>query len=227
MSRAINILFCILFGASIAFAQDFKKSIQDLQNGFKEVQNLHIIMEVKIYETHGAKEVYFQQKVEISKAGEAYFYQYGTTEMLQNKRYLLMVDHQLKEMVVQVQSSQTPQEMAPMFQMGIDSALAHFDEPQLMERKANMARYRLIPKSKTLDWMELSINEQDHVIRQMCYKYPTGEFVQIDFTVFDKSPVFEKGLFNESRYLAVQNKTFVAQGNYKTYLIKTIPQSNE
>lgn len=225
MGKKVLLIVALLAVAHTGFSQDFKEALEELQIGIREAKHLRLKMDIKVFESQDTSEVYYQQITELCKSADSYLYTFGKSEILQTNGFLLMIDHEEKEIVMR-KSEGAKGKTPEMFPIGIDSLLKYYETPQILEKQGALVRFRLEQKEGPLDWMEMVINTQTASIKQLDYLYLTGQLARIHFTLFDKAPVFEENLFNEKRYVIQQGASFKGTGVYHTYRVNLVPESN-
>ena len=86
----LALVFLFSFGESVD-AQDFKQALKDMQEEYATTDQLHIVMDVQVFEKETASRPFFQETVDIRKDGINFLYKFGANEMLMNAHYLIRV----------------------------------------------------------------------------------------------------------------------------------------
>ena len=100
MGKRLLLIAGLLTAVQTGFAQDFKEALEELQIGIREAKHLRLKMDIKVFESQDTSEVYYQQITKLCKSADSYLYIFGESEILQTNAFLLMIDHEQKEIVM-------------------------------------------------------------------------------------------------------------------------------
>jgi outer membrane lipoprotein-sorting protein len=216
--RGLMAIFLLLL-CKIGAAQDLKNALLDMQKQYEGMSGLHIKMDVEVYENKVAKTPYFEMDVDIKKQGENYLYKYGSNDMLLNQKYLIMVDHQTKEIILNDRDRTSEEALKKNFQFNLDSIMIFYKDIQYVGKQNAIQHYKLVQKKGMVRNIDMYINENTKLLSKMEYEYTNKQFVSITFKAFEKDPSFDEGLFSEKEYLLGSRNTFLPSQKYKGYEI--------
>lgn len=197
--------------------QDLKSTLEQMRSAYKQMNDLHIKMLVTAYEAKSDKEAIYQLKVDIKKKGEDYLCQYDNNTMLMNERYFIMADGNSNEMICSRRNLSMGADMAKKFNFDMDSILSFYEIPKYLGRLEQVDYYQVVQKTGPVSQLDLAIDAQTKLIKQMAYQYRHGPYVKIEFNVFDSAPSFKDDTFNERRFVSIENGEIIASEAYRNY----------
>lgn len=197
--------------------QDFKNTLEQMRSVYEQMNGLHIKMLVTAYEGKDNKGVIYQLKVDIKKKGNDYLYQYDNNTMLMNERYIIMVDGDSYEMICSRRNSSMSSGATKLFNFDMDSILSFYEEPKYLGRIEKVEYYQVDQKIGAVSQVDLAIDTQTKLIKNMAYQYRQGPYVKIEFNLFDGSPSFRDDTFNEGRFISINNGKLIASETYQNY----------
>lgn len=221
MRRVIPILTILLLIVHKGQSQDVRQALLSMQNAYSGADRLHIIMRVQGKENVLSNTFLYREKVTIKKDGQRFFYKYGPMDVLTNEKCIVTVDHQKKEMTYTSRKISTTPEVTA-FSATIDSLLSYYETPQYLGKQGNVARYQLIQKAGQVKEIELGINIKTNLLTMIGYRYRNGQYVTIEFEIFDLQPAFEPTTFDVNQYIVEVNAKAVASDSFKGYQVNSV-----
>jgi hypothetical protein len=210
-----------LFACQVGHGQDFKQAILDMRSVLEGAKQLHIVMDVSVYERSVSNTVLYHDKVEINRDGNRYLYHYSNSDFLQNERYMIMVNKSEREMTVSRVDDQDEGDRGPKMNFDVDSILSLYQNPQHLGRDKGVDHFRVRQERTDVTQIDLYVNSMTHLLEKMEYLYDNGQRVLIRFTVFDVHPVFGENEFDEGRYVQVKNGKVSSAQAYQGYKVST------
>jgi hypothetical protein len=225
----VTLAVCFMFSAlSMVRAQDFKQALLGMREKYKALEKVRIVMHVRVAE-EGSATAFYDEMVEIIKDHHNYLYRFGAQDMLMNEKYLVMVDRSSREIVCSRRDLKNEALYLPKdpFQANLDSLFAFYGQPQYMGRKNQTDHYRLPLKSGEVTGIDLFIDLRSNLFHKLQYQYRDGQVAVIDFNVFDVSPEFEAGLFDERQYVTVSGTDVKPSKNFLNYHVVNAETEHE
>lgn len=201
-----TISFCALLIVAVAGqtrAQDLKGALEKMQDVYSRSEKLHIIMEVKVFETLSEATPAFHEKADIKKENENYRYTFSSTEMLLNERYQIVVDKESRDIIINKRDLKIESQVKDVFKANLDSILTHYNAPEVLGDSAGATHYRLFQKHGLVDQIDLHVDNELNILKKMEYRYRDGQFVSVVFEMFDTTPSFDEGVFDDKNYVLI------------------------
>lgn len=210
--------FCLLlFGGKELAAQDFRQALLEMRKEYAQAEQLHIRMEVQVFEQKDASDPLYQQEVDIRKNGQHYLYKFGSNEMLLNDRFQLMVDKNTKEISWTKRTLQEEAALEGMMKFDLDSILSFYSVPEYVGGDADSDHYRIVQKEGLVGQIDLFLNKQTKMLSKMEYQYQGGQFISVQFKAFNTQAVFPEGTFDEASYIRREKGQIKGAGEYRGY----------
>lgn len=194
------LLFLIYLMPLLASGQDFRARMEALKAEYARLSNVHIEMEIKVFASEETEPLFVQNAI-IKRQGELYYYRMGATEMVMNKKYILMVDESARQIVCTARSLKAEKAFDDPLTVNFDSLLLFYETPQLLNSEPNTERYKLSPKGGEILEATISIDLKQNIVTQIDYLYRVGHRAIIWFNKFDKDVIFTEADFSESRFV--------------------------
>lgn len=232
-----KILFCsfiFLLSAKTAHAQNasedgretFKKVILKMQEEYKNMDKLHLIMSIEVFENATATKPYYNEVADIKRDKNNYLYTFAGQEMLMNDKYLLMVDRAEKEIFCNKRNLKSEQNtFKDAFQVNIDSLLNFYGETKYLGKKEQLDHFQLFQKTGQVSRIDLFIDSFTGLLKRIDYAYNDDQFVKIEFKVFDRAPQFNTAVFDERNYIVIQKEKLTASEKFKGYRLSEVSQN--
>jgi hypothetical protein len=198
-------------------AQHLRASLARMQKMYSQSERLHIVMRIEAFENASAKEPHYRQEADIKKEGGNYHYLFGTTEMLLNKRLMVMVDKAARTLMYQPRGTKAETQAFGPGAMNMDSLFRFYEDPQYLGRKGAADQYRVMQKKGPVDAIELDIHSASGLLTRLQYHYRKGPVVVIHFLVFDCAPQFKSGQFDENKYVVAEAGKVKAAAPFRNY----------
>jgi hypothetical protein len=202
---------------SIAQAQDFKQVIRELRRDYAQSKALEIVMEVTVYDSTQSPAPFYQQRVEIRRSGDNYWYQVENNEMLLNEKCLVVVDKEARQISYSKRSLQAEAELQKNLKFDLDSILGLYDSPRYLGKADGADHYLVHEKGGPIKDIHFYIAPGSRTLKQIAYKYSEGQYASIRFVVFNRQAVFKADTFSEQRYVTAVNDRIVPSRFFKDY----------
>ncbi|HEY3402431.1 MAG TPA: hypothetical protein VGK59_03530 [Ohtaekwangia sp.] len=216
----IIILTLVCAGAQTQ-AQDFKQVVMQLQEKYRQMNNMHIVMDVAVFTKTNPADVHYQLQVDIKKEGEKYLYRFGSNDMLMNEKYLIMVNRAEKEIVYTTRDVKNEAAMRKSFKFNIDSILSFYKEPKYLGIQNGITHFQLDERNGDVKTIDLFVWNETGLLESISYEYNTGQVASIRFRVFDTAPRFETLTFDETHYITRANNGMLPASAFKGFNIST------
>lgn len=208
-----------MLSACLAIAQDFKQTISELQTSYSNAQDLHIVMDVQVFESKATPRPYYTLAVDIKKQQNSYRYHFGETDMLLNGQYLIVVDRKSRQMMVNERSLQSEALFKQQVKLNLDSILGLYKDAQTLERKGQIQHYRVEEKQGNIRFVDLYVDEVAKSLARITYEYRAGQFASIVFMTFDRAPEFPSETFSASTFMLEREGKLVPSMTFKNFTI--------
>lgn len=218
MIKCISALILVCAGTLSISAQDFRQDITALQKEFENMTSIHVVMDIKAFGTVNDARPYFQTHVDIRKQDNRYCYLYGELEMLMNDNYLIVVNKSERQISMTKRDVKSEAAIAKSMHFNLDSMITTIGTVQY-KGEVNGVRQYSVPATKRLPETDLFIEVQTKSLRKIEYHYPDGQFVIIEFKIFDKQPVFTDNTFSETNYVILTKGKAAPAAGFKNFTI--------
>ncbi|MBD2769221.1 hypothetical protein IC235_15120 [Hymenobacter sp. BT664] len=216
-ARFLMTVALVLWAGTSLRAQDLKQAVTRMQKLYSQSNRLHVVMRIEAFEKETATTPYYQEQADIKREGANYWYLFGTTEMLLNARFIVMVDKSAREMMFNTRKPGA----GPSFQAAkapnLDSLFRFYEDPQYLGRKGHTDHYRVVQKKGPVDRIDLLIDGGTGFLSEIRYRYRQGPLVAIHFLTFDPQPRFGPDVFAEARYITRSGGTVQPAVSFKHY----------
>jgi outer membrane lipoprotein-sorting protein len=204
-------------------AQSFKDLLTGMQKEYASIETVHIQMAIQVYEDEKSKSPYFKEVADIKRQSGNYCYQFGTTYMLMNAMCLVMVDKGSKEIVYTKRSPAEEEKLySDPFKVNLDSILLLYENPGYIGSEGDGEHYRIFQKKGAIKQIDIFVDTTENRMKRIEYRYEDGHYVVIQFTTFDKHPVFEADTFSESRYVIEEKGKLKAARAFIGFHVATV-----
>lgn len=215
-----GLLVAFLFGLSpVLRAQDLIQALMDMRREYEQATALHVVMQVAVYDDTLSTQPYFSARGEVKKERDHYRYAFGGMEMLMNQDYLVLVDQESQTIVCNRRNVQAEAIFNQAIPFSVDSILSFYEDPVYLGRKGENDHYSIVQKSGPVGKIHLSMDAGSHRLKSMAYYYREGQYVEIEFQVFDKTPTFRPGTFDEKDFVTKDKTGFKPAPRFVGYQV--------
>jgi hypothetical protein len=200
-----------------ANGQDFRDRISAIRKDQQKLVDVHVVMEIAVYENEASAEAVYKQVADIRRHGDNYWYQFDENEMLMNEKYLVMVNNQAQHISCSKRSLTGEKELHRDFEFNLDSILDLQGEIRFVGIEDQAEHYLVKQKTGEIQDMHFFIDPESLSIKGIEYLYKAGHYVRIRFLLFDKQPAFDVGTFSEARYFRKEEEKMIPADLYKNY----------
>lgn len=211
-----SVLVCV---ACIGHAQNFKDAVVKAQRIYNQLERLHAVMQIDIYETPSSPRAYISELAEVRRDGDNYRTHYGDVDFLLNKRYMVGVNRATRQIQVNGQQNDSGNGFVDPIKMNLDSLLDTYHETQYLGTKDKLERYKMTMNDGPVESIIVSFNTTTSLVQKISYVYRGGLLVSIAFTTFDQQPVFDEKVFDEHNFIVMQSKKIIPASAYRDYNI--------
>lgn len=179
------------------------------------MESVHVRMSIKVYEGNNGDTPLVNEVVDVKRDGDHYLYTFGSTDMLLNKKYIVVADRPSKEILCTKRSLKEEADFfSDPFRANMDSILLLYQEPEFISKAGNTEHYRLFQKQGVIKQIDVFIDGTENVMRRLEYRYKDQHYVVIAFTVFDKAPGFNDDTFSEGKYFYTERGELKASKSF-------------
>jgi hypothetical protein len=206
--------------------EQFRSMLEKMRQKHQGLEKIHIKMTVRVFEDISAAPFY-TQKAEVMKDKGKYLYKFDGNELLMNERYLIMTDSKEKEIFCTARNPAGEKAFADPVGVNIDSLLAFYGTPRLIEVVDGIEHYRLIQEDNIVRQIDLHLNSDQGVMRKIEYRFEDGQLARIEFDLFDIQPTFAADDFDESEYVTITGNSIKPASHLATYRILNTEAEDE
>lgn len=212
--RAISLVVCIAaINPSASLAQgvgsdatqpsaDYKDVIAGIQKRYGSIENVHIVMNIGVFQNAASTKPVYQQSVEIWRNGQNYLCRMNEQDMLMNEKYSVLVDKMGKEIICSSRNVGEEVFKDPL-RANLDSLFSYFGRPAFIGRKDNIDHFRLTFTKGDIRELNLFVSNDSKLLTRVDYVYKDKQYARIDFPVFDTQPIIAAGIFDEAQYISI------------------------
>lgn len=182
---------------------------------------VHVMMDIRVFESKESTEPYFDEQAIVKKDNNNYFYRFSGLEMLMNEKYLVMVNEKQRHITCTRRDEKSEAELADPISANLDSLLNFFGTPEFIGIEQDVEHYTLTRKEGLIVGIELYINTVSNTLKRLDYQYDEGQFAIINFTLFDRKPVFKSEEFKEQKYFTEAKGVLKLSDNYSRFRLTT------
>lgn len=238
-NRIVNILFSALvllvavcINRQHACAQDatpdFKQVVAEMRKQYEQVNKVHIVMHVQVFENATAKSPFYNEKVEVQKDNKNYRYHFGEQDMLMNEKYLVIVDRAAREIVCSKRDLKAEAlYTSDPYSANLDSLFSFYGTPVYKGKEGQQDHFSLLLKKGEVSSVEMFINTSSRLITRIEYYYRDKQHAVIDFTEFNTSPQFDASTFDEQAYVSISKGSIKPSKNFAKYHVANVENDNE
>jgi len=232
MGKAEKILFLniviVLFFRFSSFCQDYKQEIIKINKAYENINGVVIDAKLQLYNSFTSTAPIEDQYLNIHRKGNNYIYRMGTSEIIRNDIYFLLVDKNNRVIVLDSASKQHDEPQYLMLSR-LDSTLGSYKKVQLTNINSTTSRLIFTPGIESVDRFEVLYNKNTYFIEKIIFFLHVNNEsgsgvnearVEISYTRFSKNISFPQNEFSVSRYIKLKGKNAVllpAYADYKLY----------
>lgn len=212
-------------GTSVTPRDNFKATILRMQEEYRKLEKLHLVMAIDVFENASTTKPYFSETADIRRYKHNYLYKFAGHELMMNDKYMVMVDHTSKEILCNTtDQGKESDALRNGFQWNVDSLLQFYGEAVYLGRQGDIDHYRIPQKVGEVETVEMYIDSSNAVLSRIDYTYRNGQYVKIVFRVFNRVPSFDASLFSERNYVVMQKEKAVASAKYRGFRVTDAQQ---
>lgn len=199
--------------------QDFSKVLEEMRKNYSTINRLHCVMYVKVYDHVTSSRPVYAETADIKRDNDHYLYRYGSSDMFMNDRYIIMVDRASREIFVNPRNLKGEKALNDPVQLNLDSLSKYYEQVKFVGRTGNFDQYTLTQKSGMLSKTNLFIDVQTKLIGRIEYHYTEGQFVLIEFKIFNPDPHFSADTFSDRNFVLASGKKMVPSDQFKGFRV--------
>jgi len=223
----LNIVFVLFFGFS-SFCQDYKQEVVKINRAYENINGVVIDAKLQLFNSFTSTTAIEDQFLNIHRKGDNYIYHMGTSEIVRNDKYFLLVDNNNRVIVLDSASKQHDEPQYFMLSR-LDSTLNLYKKVQLANLNATTGRLIFTPGIESVDRFEVLYNKKTYLIEKIIFflhvnnESGTGVTqarVEIIYTSLRTNINFPQNEFSVSRFIKLKGKNAVllpAYADYKLY----------
>jgi len=200
-------------------AQSFRTSIETLRKKYESVENLHMVLELSVFEDTASGQPVYTDKIDMKRNGSFFKYVMGTQEMLLNEKYLIVVNKTSKEIMFSPRDQKSETLMENQFQISLDSIFNVLGDPVFIETTGDVDHYTLARKEGMISKIDFYLNRRKGLMEKLAYQYREGQKVTIRFEAFNTEPRFTEDTFSEKFFFIISNGKVKASPAFSNYVI--------
>ena len=215
--RVLPFLICLI--STNLSAQDLSTTLQAMRARYANSNGLHLVMDIRAYDSEAATVPFFTQQAEVKKAGDDYRYRYQDQEVLLNEEVSLVVDKQHQVITCQPRVKTAEAALTALPFTNLDSLLSAYGSPSFAGEADGLTHYVLTRSEGDIARVGLWLDTRWQLIRKLSYHYRNGSRVVIDFTTLTIDPDFAVQTFSETAFVTRKRNTWRPTPTYAHYRI--------
>jgi|GEM_PF-7020892 hypothetical protein len=220
--RQLILSVLLMAGASV-MAQTLGAAVSKMKEGAGAFEKVYVRMQIRAIEEKTGNVVY-QEKAEVKRDGENYFYALGDIELLLTKKLMVMVNHRMKQVSYTPNRSKDWSSLIRHARFDFDSLLRAQGESRYVGRSEGRDHFEIRHASGSIKKTHFFFQVQTSMMHEIKYEYKSGQLVTILFDVFESKPVFTITDFSEAAYIESKDKEVVLASRYSGYRLLSIDQ---
>jgi len=220
------VLFTVMMMAASVelFAQSFKDRVAEVKAGYEDMKNVHIVMSIEVFDDDKSNKPFYAERAIIKKHDDNFHYRFGSKDMLMNGKYTIVVDRETKEIVLNNRDVLSEKRFADPIKLNMDSILNQYEEPLLISLKGSIEHYRITPKKGQLKQIDIHIDINEKIMKQVEYHYDSKQYVNIQFLTFNKNVIYSDDTFSEKVYVLIDGGKAKPASAYGGFRVVTAAQ---
>lgn len=214
--KAVLILM-LLCTQGVASAQGFKDRLLLMQQEYSKLKSVHVVMNIQAFENSESTNSFYKETAIIKREGTNYLSQFSGMDMLMNEKYILMVNQNSKQIICSKRNLKGEDKFSDPVSINLDSILGFYGTPVLIGSENNVEHFRVDQKQGTIRVVDLYIDTSLNVLKRLDYYYKEGQYVKIQFEVFDTSPVFDPAQFSDTNYVVSEKGRLKPSVKYSSF----------
>lgn len=203
-------------------AQSFKDDFGNMLSIYKDVNNLYIEMENKVYKGDKLQK---ESSSIIRKKGVNYLYHLSEHSMLINDAYVVLVDKRNYNIVFDKFTSKQAETLKKVQLPVREDLLKIYQKISYKGTKNNLKQYHLENAQETIYKMDLFFDVKTGLVKRAIYYHnpklvPGDMRSEIYLKVINTKPTFSEDAFSEQQFLTIKDGKGTAARAYTKYSIR-------
>jgi hypothetical protein len=231
MKKAILIFFGLLY--QIAFTQTAKSDLEQLNKKYISAKQMMYSAKYKLFagNSNVPVETY---STSFKKNGEEYFSKTSDEEYLVNKKYIVFVDHESKEILIQNNTDKKNSDIqkmitdSPNMAAYLDTLISFYKSIEPLPLAVpNCRAYRFVMKNGPYSKVDMVIDTKQWVVKEVVLYFTQKEeingkdqdvYIKISFENYSTNPVTGSD-FSEAKYVTRLKENFKVKPGYSKYTL--------
>ena len=228
-------IFIFLFATLswFSFSQNVKTDMEKLNKKYLGTQRLSYTANYKLFAGNNTVpvETYFTSH---KKSGDNYFTKNEDEEYMVNKKYIVFVDHESKEVLIQENTDKKNSEVQKMIEdtpnimANLDTLMSFYKSIESLASSSPDSRgYRFFMKAGQYSKVDMVIDTKQWLLRELVLYFSQPEEIngkaenvriKITFENYSTSIVNESD-FSETKYVSLNGRDFKVKPGYSKYTL--------
>lgn len=216
----ILLIIGVIFFTNLSIGQDLYADLKKMQEKMLQMDELSMKMDVLV---KGKKSSIYDESIEFHKKAGIIYYGLNEIELLMDKEYIIMVNHNDRSIVVTPNERKGKMEdMLPEQFTQLKNSLSMSDTIRLIASDAKLGTktYDILYGSGLIDRIEISF-EKSGLMKSVEYSYrdKSNEMGELAMIKIKNSLTLTKSIeaFTVAHYFKLTDSGFIASENYKGY----------
>jgi len=216
-------LILLLLLPTITLAQDFKSDLEKMYEAYAGLTDLSVTISIKVFENMESTIPIITQNALINKEGEDYLYSFNEITMLSNKKCMLMINHEQKDIVYRKKDQgDLDNNFYSLVAPDFDSIVNKCDMIRYLGSENGNKHYLIRSDKNIIRNTHLFLNDQSGLISKLIYEYdaeifPQNSKVEIEFLEMNTKPEFDRNIFSESKYVLASEDVLRSSKDFSDY----------
>lgn len=190
-----------------------------------EFERLHVVMLIEAFASSATQTPVYQQRAEVKRDNDFYYYSLGDTEMLLNKGLLVMVDHRARQISYTKNQTLGKAVLDQRADFNLDSMLQAYGESKFMGRADNADHFQVVHPNGSIIKTDFFFDVINQRLQMIIYRYASDQMVKIRFDSWESNPDFKNSVFSEQDFIQITDEEVIAVGRCSGYRIIPIDQN--
>lgn len=212
----------LLLQSTVLHAQSFKDDFGKMLSIYKEVKNLYVEMENKVYKGNTLQK---EASSIIRKKGVNYLYHLSEHSMLINNDYVVLVDKRNYNIVFDKFTLEQAEKLNKIQMPVREDLLKVYQDITYKGTKNNLKHYHLENDKETIYKMDLYFDVNTGLVKRAVYYHhpklvPGDMRSEIYLKVINIKPTFSEDAFSEKQFVTIKNGQGTAARAYTKYSVR-------
>ena len=212
------------FNSLFLWSQDYYEDMQKVVNQMETNEGFHISSQIIVFNGSRKNSIVQKIKADLQKNESCYRTRIDDTEIISNEKMLITIDHEDKTIQITRKAKVRKSDQKLMDEIANladkDSSIISIE---FLEENSGVRKYKTTMNGDVKSAI-VAIDVNRNCLKSVTYfydenKFPTANYVEINYTVFEHKIDIQKSFLNGEDMLKEEGKKFVLTPAFVTYEI--------